>query len=185
MSELDPAKTALSRAISSCAAISASRLFGRRHKLFGTRQWWFLGREYETLWPFADAWSALCTFGSLPDQHQALMLLDAMTSGLRFYSNERDILESTGDAGFESVVTPPLGSGGDRFYDDNAWLGLALVSHHELSGNPALLRLAQRVFGFVVSGWSTDPTWHVPGGIRWKEPTEQPLPQYLRERTGS
>jgi hypothetical protein len=162
---------ALDRAVATFAAIRDPRLFGRGHSLFGTRRWWLLSRDYEDLWPFADAWSALCSLGSLPDQHDARVILDAMMSGLQSYSKDRQILEETGDAGFESVVTAPLGSGGDRFYDDNAWLGLALVRHYELTADTALLQLAQRVFAFVVSGWSIDGTWHVPGGIRWKEPT--------------
>ena len=93
-----------------------------------------------------------------------------MVRGLRAYSQEPGILGGAGSAGFESVVTPPLGGGGDRFYDDNAWLGLALVRHHELTRDPVLLRLAERVFSFVVSGWSTEASWQIPGGIRWKEP---------------
>lgn len=160
---------ALERATATLASIRAPRLYGRDHKLFGTRRWWRLGRDYEYLWPFAEAWSALCTLGSLPNQKDALRLLETMVSGLRSYSEKPQILERTDEAGFESAVRPPLGSGGDRFYDDNTWLGLALVRHHELTANPELLRLAQRVFSFVVSGWSTDTTWQVPGGIRWKE----------------
>jgi len=93
-----------------------------------------------------------------------------MVQGLRSYGREPGNLEDAGSAGFESVVTPPLGNGGDRYYDDNAWLGLALVRHHELTKDPGLLRLAERVFAFVVSGWSTETTWQIPGGIRWKEP---------------
>jgi hypothetical protein len=171
LSDSDLRKEALERATATFSAIRAPRLYGRGHRLFGTRRRWLVGRDYEYLWPFADAWSALCTLGSLSDQEDALKLLEAMVSGLRFYTKEPRILEGAGDAGFESVVRPPLGGGGDRFYDDNAWLGLALVRHHELTGNPELLRLAQRVFSFVVSGWSTDTTWRFPGGIRWKEPT--------------
>jgi predicted alpha-1,6-mannanase (GH76 family) len=68
------------------------------------------------------------------------------------------------------MVTPPLGGGGDRYYDDNAWIGLALVRHHELTEEPKLLLLARRVFSFVVSGWTDEETWASPGGIRWKEP---------------
>ncbi len=98
-------------------------------------------------------------------------MLDEMVRGLFSYAGDSNLLESTEEAGFESVVTPPLGSGGDRYYDDNAWLGLALVRHHELTGDRAILRLAQRVFAFVISGWSTDTTWQAPGGIRWKEAT--------------
>ncbi len=128
------------------------------------------GRTYEDLWPFADAWSALCTLGSLPGQSEALNFLRGMYSGLGSYSQESSSSEDSGAVGFESVVTAPLGTGGDRFYDDNAWLGLALVRHFELTENEELLKLAERVFSFVVSGWSTESTWQIPGGIRWKEP---------------
>lgn len=99
-------------------------------------------------------------------------MLDEMVRGLSSYSSNGNILEPTAEeAGFESVVRPPLGSGGERYYDDNAWLGLALVHYHDLTGERAVLRLAQRVFSFVISGWSTNMTWREPGGIRWKEPT--------------
>jgi hypothetical protein len=158
------------RAVATFGALRSTRLFSRKHNLFGKRRWWLFGREYETLWPFADAWSALATLGSLPGREDALSLLHGFLGGLRAYSRAPEILEATGDAGFESVVTPPLGGGGDRFFDDNAWLGLALVRHHELTGTPELLRLAERVFSFVVTGWSTDASWHLPGGLRWKEP---------------
>jgi Glycosyl hydrolase family 76 len=166
-------KVAIERATTTLAAIRAPRFYDRGHNLFGTRgrRWGLFGRDYEDLWPFTGAWSALCTLGSLPGQKDALDLAGAMVNGLRCYSKESEILERTGEAGFEAVVRPPLGSGGDRFYDDNAWLGLALVRHHELTGNPELLRLAQRVFSFLTSGWSTDATWQFRGGIRWKEST--------------
>jgi hypothetical protein len=156
--------------VSTVAALRAPSMFARKSHLFGARCWWRSGRRYEDLWPFADAWSALCTLGSLPGQHEALGLLAEMPKGLRHYGTEADMDEGEDDLGFESVVTPPLGGGGDRFYDDNAWLGLALVRHHQMTADPSLLRLARRVFGFVVSGWSTDPAWAMPGGIRWKEP---------------
>jgi hypothetical protein len=169
MGELD-AGVALQRATATFDAIRASRLHSRFRHLFGTRRWWFFGRDYETLWPFADAWSALCTLGSLPGQAEALRLLDTMVIGLPAYGKDRGIMDAAGEAGFESVVTPPRGSGGDRYYDDHGWLGLAIVRHHELTGDPALLHLAARVFAFVVSGWSAESTWEVPGGLRWKEP---------------
>jgi hypothetical protein len=169
LNDPDLRQEAIERATATFAAIRAPRFFDRDHDLFGTRRWGLFGRDYEDLWPFTSAWSALCTLGSLPGHRHALDLADAMVNGLRCYRKEPQTPEQMGEAGFESVVRPPLGSGGDRFYDDNAWLGLALVRHHELTRNPELLRLAQRVFSFLVSGWSTDTTWQFRGGIRWKE----------------
>ena len=69
-------------------------------------------------------------------------------------------------------VLPPFphGPGGDVFYDDNAWLGLALCRHHELNGSREAADLSHRVLDFVLTGWSTETTWRHPGGIRWKVP---------------
>lgn len=69
---------------------------------------------------------------------------------------------------FESSVTPPLGGGGDVFYDDNAWVALALLEHHRLHRDPLSLELARRVVVFCCTGWSDEPGWSDPGGIRWK-----------------
>ena len=73
--------------------------------------------------------------------------------------------------GFESVPTFPHGPGGDVFYDDNAWLGLALCHHHVLTRSDEAAVLSRRLLSFVLTGWSTDTTWSHPGGIRWKVPT--------------
>lgn len=158
------------RAGASFAAVRSSRLYSRERRVFGQRRWWPPGRQYEDLWPFADAWSALCTYASLQKGDEARALLRELCLGVRAYSKDPIILDGTEQLGFESVVSPPLGKGGDRFFDDNTWLGLALLRNFELTGDPALLALSERVFSFVLSGWSTDPTWFEPGGIRWKEP---------------
>jgi hypothetical protein len=180
MSDVNLSKAALERATATFTAIRAPRLHGRYHHLFGARRWWILRRDYEDLWAYADTWSALFTLGSLPRQNDPLDVLHAMVRGLRSYSRVPGVLEPTGDAGFESVVTPPLGGGGDRYYDDNAWLGLALVRHHELTGNAELLALAQRVFSFVVNGGHVADPWRGP-----LEGTDsQPLSQHLREWAG-
>jgi hypothetical protein len=46
--------------------------------------------------------------------------------------------------------------GGPRFYDDNAWLGLAAAQGGEVE-------LARVALGFVEQGWSSG------GGVRWRE----------------
>jgi uncharacterized protein YyaL (SSP411 family) len=72
--------------------------------------------------------------------------------------------------GFKSGVVRGISSGGDTFFDDNAWVTLALLHQHRLTGDERCLALAERVATFVLSGWSTDEGWAHPGGIRWKEP---------------
>jgi len=55
----------------------------------------------------------------------------------------------------------------ERYFDDNAWVGLdAMQGHVQLPGRPAdslWLHKAKRTFGVVVGGQDDD------GGVRWKE----------------
>ena len=52
-----------------------------------------------------------------------------------------------------------------RFFDDNAWIGLALIQLHRQTQDPEPLAQAQRVFAFVATGQTAD------GGVRWRERT--------------
>jgi len=172
------------RALRTFGALTGARLYEARRHLFGRRRWWWGRRHYEHLWPFADAWSATATLASLAGGRRARDVLPGFMAGVSAYGGEAGP-DPAGDArpdpaghgavghgavGFESSVTAPLGPGGDRYYDDNAWVGLALVAHHRLRPGDGALDLARRVFAFVVSGWSTDVSWRNPGGIRWIEP---------------
>lgn len=146
--------------------------------LFGPKG--LVRRSFEHLWPFANAWSALCTLATVPGRAEVVEAAAAMLGGLMHYQRGGPAPGQEADAGgaglpggdgpvaFESSVVPPLGHGGDVFYDDNAWVGLALVALSDLTGDLRVLALARRVLAFVLQGWSTDPSWRLPGGIRWK-----------------
>ncbi len=158
------------RAEASFRAITARRLYSRRRHLFGRRSLPFL-RVYEDLWPFANAWSAACTLSSLDRSSAATPLLSMLFDGLAAYHRSHAAaISAQGPIGFESVVVPPLSTGGDVFFDDNAWLALALLCHFDLTADERAIALAVRLFGFITSGWSTEASWSHPGGIRWKEP---------------
>ena len=145
-------------------------MYDSRRHLFGARRWTFR-RSYEDLWPFADAWSATVTVASLNEDGDARSVLESFSRGLVAYHRSPTTVGATSEPlGFESVVVPPLGTGGDVFFDDNTWLGLALVHEFSLSRDERTLSTAQRLFEFVVSGWSSNSTWSHPGGIRWKQP---------------
>ncbi len=151
----------------------AHRLRSSRHHLFGQRRW-TRRRHYENLWPYADAWSATDTLASVDDTASttsATAVLPSFFEGLAAYHRSHgSALQAMGPVAFESAVVAPLGRGGDVFFDDNAWLALALVRHFELQDDERALILATRLFEFITSGWSTDATWIHPGGIRWKQP---------------
>lgn len=160
--------TVAHRAECSFAAIRRGRLYSSRRHLYGSRRWW-LWRSYENLWPFADAWSATTTLASL-GCGPAMAALPDLVRALTAYHRDKAVLGAAGPVGFESCVVPPLGGGGDVYYDDNAWIGLALGRHHDLTGDERALALAGRILAFVTSGWSTEASWSHPGGIRWKQP---------------
>ena len=61
---------------------------------------------------------------------------------------------------------PAVGGGDqDRFYDDNAWIGLDFIQALETSGQVRYLERAERVFSFLERGFSPN------GGLYWNENT--------------
>ncbi len=53
----------------------------------------------------------------------------------------------------------------DRFYDDNAWMCLALIETSEVLGDKKYLSRAEAAFKYVWSGWDDK----LGGGIYWRE----------------
>jgi hypothetical protein len=53
---------------------------------------------------------------------------------------------------------------GDRYYDDNAWIGLSLVQLERIRPGSGRLDRAQELFQFAVSGWNEHQ-----GGVFWCE----------------
>jgi len=59
--------------------------------------------------------------------------------------------------------------GGDRYYDDNAWVGLALVQLERMRPGAGRLDRAQDAFRFAIAGWARRPDVPSPGGVSWVE----------------
>lgn len=53
----------------------------------------------------------------------------------------------------------------DRYYDDNAWIGLAQIEAFERSHDRRYLKEAEETFAFLISGWDD----RLGGGIYWRE----------------
>lgn len=72
-------------------------------------------------------------------------------------------VDQNGLGGYDAScrATGPL----DRYYDDNAWLVLALVETYEITQDPADLRRAQDTLRFILSGQDDK----LNGGIYWHE----------------
>lgn len=76
---------------------------------------------------------------------------------------------AAGPAHYASYVVAPLGGGGDAFYDDNEWDGLALIQWYRQTGDRAALKRAEQIFDLVVYGWDDDASHPCPGGVFWTQ----------------
>ncbi|ONI74005.1 hypothetical protein BWI15_11520 [Kribbella sp. ALI-6-A] len=123
---------------------------------------------YSYVWPLREATAATIDVNQLPP------------AGKRYDEDVKrrfEALELYWDAprgAYDSYPPEPLGTRGDPFYDDNAVIGLEFVRRYRLSGDREMLRLAARVFDFVVKAWDTDPNRPVPGGMHWVDASWNP-----------
>lgn len=113
-------------------------------------------REYSTLWPFSALISGLNALAPIDRRH-----VDALRDVF-------NVLESYYDAdasptGYDSYIR--RFGGGDKFYDDNEWLGLDFADMYTLTGERHWLQKSREMFDFAISGWSDD----MDGGIYWKQ----------------
>jgi hypothetical protein len=123
-----------------------------------------LGSEqYAFQWPFARAMTATAALARVPGAalRYRLDLLDQY-EGIEWYWDPY-----WEPPAYASAVLAPWGGGGDRYYDDNNWIGLALLDVYRLTGDTTALKRAREVFAFVVSGWQDNPYIPASGGVRW------------------
>jgi predicted alpha-1,6-mannanase (GH76 family) len=119
------------------------------------------------LWPTARAFAgAVDLLGVHSELLGGFDAESAVTAHLR-------ALEAYWDAAAElpSYASDVIGSrfGGDRYYDDNAWVGLALVQLERLRPGRGHGQRAQTLFRFAVAGWDARPDVPSPGGVFWVE----------------
>jgi len=150
------------RAVATYAAMQRSFAAGGGSFLYRESLPW-VGNAYSYLWPFSHVGG-----GTLDLFESGAVSVDAVEAvldgGLAKYWDPAGV-----PPGYESYVVPPFGFRGDRYYDDNAWVGLDLVRQYQLTGRASALTQAQAAFAFIVSGWDTDPTHPYPGGVFWVE----------------
>lgn len=96
------------------------------------------------------------------------VMLSALNAAARYDAKFKPWLREYADAsrvywnkgGYDVLPAPkPL----DRYYDDNAWMALALVETHEILGDAKYLDWAKGALTFALSGESPD------GGVFWRE----------------
>lgn len=118
------------------------------------------------LWPFIRAVVATLDLAGI--EGQALGGFDAGSA----IADRLDALERYWDPGADwpAYSSDVIGTrlGGDRYYDDNAWVGLALAQLERLRPGSGRLDRARALLDFALAGWD-DRDRPGAGGVFWVE----------------
>jgi len=117
------------------------------------------------LWPFSRALVATLDLAGIGDELTDLGVTEAIEESL---AQLERYWEASGDPPSYASDVRGTRIGGDRYYDDNAWVGLAFVQLERMRPGSGYLDRAQELFHFAVSGWDqrAQPS---PGGVFWVE----------------
>ncbi len=116
----------------------------------------YQGRKNITAWPLGQVLAASLDTAKLTGDYTDFETL----------SKQMDRYLTPG--GGYAPGTIGLFGNGDRYFDDNAWIGLVYVQAYAQTGNTEYLARAQSTFGFMETGIQPD------GGILWVENSESP-----------
>ncbi|WP_328503943.1 glycoside hydrolase family 76 protein [Streptomyces sp. NBC_00457] len=122
---------------------------------------------YSYEWPFSQVHIAALDLAAVDPAYESELTVRAKAQ--EHYWNAGG--GTTGLPGYDSYPRAPYGSGGDIFYDDNEWVGLAKIQRHLQTGDTAALARAKEIFALVRSGWDTDASHAAPGGVFWTQAT--------------
>lgn len=113
--------------------------------------------KYSFLWGYGALCTMLATYEKCTRDKSRLRFLQKALEKLELYKSE-----SGGYVHYNSH--PDCFGAGEPYYDDNAWVVLALLDVYELKKTEKYLPRAKEVTEYLYSGWSESI-----GGIRWKE----------------
>ncbi|MGE5617440.1 MAG: glycoside hydrolase family 76 protein [Candidatus Woesearchaeota archaeon] len=167
---MTPQQSAASRAVATYKAMQqrfyAPHVYSGDSSSLYTENYPQSGRRYSFLWPFSRVMAGTITLAGIPSAllggtgYQA-DVADRLTGLSHYWEN------SPPGPGYASYPAAPYGGGGDKYYDDQAWVGLAAAQNYALTGDPTSLADAKNVFNFVYpGGWASSATFD-PGGIYW------------------
>jgi hypothetical protein len=115
-------------------------------------------RAVSFLWPYSGLVSAVNALAAMPGGEAYHDDLARILGGLEHYWDA-----DGAPPGYDSYIRSA--GGGQKYYDDNAWLALDFVEAYRTLDDRQYLDKAILTFQFVISGWSDD----LGGGIYWRE----------------
>lgn len=114
------------------------------------------------LWPFARALVATLDLAGVPQIPQGFNAEAEIAARLRTLERYWDP-RGPRPAYSSDVI------GGSRYYDDNAWVGLALVQRERMHPGAGGLERVRQLSAFAAAGWDTRRDVPSPGGVFWVE----------------
>ncbi len=118
---------------------------------------------YENAWPYGQEIEATLAMMQINPTAQLQRDLDREIDGLRCY------WEEGAPGGYDSAVRNLFGSE-PRYYDDNAWIGIALLEAYEFEPkNRWLLDRAEQIFRLEEHGAENTSNLPDPGGVFWTQ----------------
>ena len=123
----------------------------------------------EHVWPLARAFVAALDLAGVPARRRPAGAPD-LDQAIRAHvaALERYLDPAQRPIAYRS---DPVGAhgGGDRYHDDNAWIGLGLVQLERLRPGTVGLDRARELYAFARSGWDERTDVPYPGGVFWVE----------------
>ena len=153
------------RAVRACAAMR--RRFWTRQGRYRRDDRWRLPGSAAHLWPFARAFVATLDLAGVAPE-----LTGGFDADARIAEHLAALEQYWHPAGeWPAYASDVAGTrlGGDRYYDDNAWVGLALVQLERMRPGGGRLNRASELFRFAAHGWDRRPDVPSPGGVFWVE----------------
>ena len=153
-------------------AVRATRAYAAMRSTFRTREGLYRrdGRlrppgTAAHLWPFCRALAATLDLAGIGEDLVEFDAKGAIADSLAALERYWD---PSGDPPAYASDVRGTRRGGDRYYDDNAWVGLALVQLERMYPGSGYLDRAEELFRFAASGWDRDDVRN-PGGVFWVE----------------
>jgi Glycosyl hydrolase family 76 len=140
------------------------------------------GNQYAYLWPFYEAMAGTVDLAGIPSVGTNYTgpsgAVQGRLSALKVYYRGWNAASITYDrSGYDSYPRSPYGAGGDRYNDDNAWIGRTFIQVHRLFGDTyrlagglTPLQGAVDIFQFLQASWHASPpypSYPNAGGVFW------------------
>ncbi len=147
----------------------AERTFNAMNTHYGNyphNTWAYLAPGYTSAWPLSQQIQAVLLADKMGDSNLNIAHeLNQRLDGLHYYWQNRNGIGGYG-AGVDGIF-----NNHERFYDDNAWIGLNLLDTYERDRSQGwALEQAKKVFDFEKHGeQEAKKVSAEPGGVMWEE----------------